>query len=72
MSIDTPNTWFIKINGTEYGPFSDSELKKWARQGNIRPDAEVRKGNGPPMQASVPTDLVQQFTIQIAWGSRAA
>jgi hypothetical protein len=61
MSSDTPNSWFVKIDGTEYGPFSDSELKKWARQGNIRPDAEVRKGNGPWVS---PTKVKGLLTLQ--------
>jgi hypothetical protein len=52
MSSNTPNTWFVKIDGTEYGPFSDGELKKWARQGNVGPDAEVRKGDGPWVSAT--------------------
>jgi hypothetical protein len=61
MSSETPSNWFVKIDGTEYGPFSDSELKKWARQGNIRPDAEVRKGNGPWVS---PTKVKGLLTLQ--------
>lgn len=38
--------WYFRVMGTEFGPLSANELVERAADGKIRPDTEVRKGEG--------------------------
>jgi hypothetical protein len=41
-------------NGTEFGPADEATLKQWAREGRIRPDAQIvdAAGGSPPIAAA--------------------
>lgn len=44
--------WYFRVKGTEFGPVSPPELVQQAADGQIGPDTEVRKGDGPWVPAS--------------------
>ena len=44
--------WYFRVVGTEFGPVSPTELVERAADGKIRPDTEVRKGEGAWVPAS--------------------
>lgn len=58
MSEQSATNWFVRIDGTEYGPFSEADLKRWAAQGHLPSDAEVRKGSGPWVTADLVRGLL--------------
>ena len=38
------NEWYVKMNGSKYGPISMDELKAYAKKGRIKPSTDVRQG----------------------------
>ena len=44
--------WYFRVMGAEFGPLSATELVEHAADGKIRPDTEVRKGEGAWVPAS--------------------
>ena len=44
--------WYFRVMGAEFGPVSATELVEQAADGKIRPDTEVRKGEGAWIPAS--------------------
>ncbi len=44
--------WYFRVMGSEFGPVSAAELVEQAANGKIRPDTEVRKGEGTWIPAS--------------------
>ena len=44
--------WYFRVMGAEFGPVSTTELVEQAADGKIRPDTEVRKGEGAWVPAS--------------------
>src|SRR5690242_11947564 len=44
--------WHFKSGGTEFGPVSVAELVQHAADGQIVPDTEVKRGDGPWVPAS--------------------
>ena len=47
-----PAEWYFRVMGTEFGPLSPKDLVEQAADGKIRPDTEVRKGEGAWVPAS--------------------
>jgi hypothetical protein len=37
--------WFVMIENDPKGPFSTAQIKQWVREGRIKPDQFVRRGN---------------------------
>jgi uncharacterized protein (AIM24 family) len=44
--------WYFRVMGTEFGPLSPTDLVERAADGKIRPETEVRKGEGAWVPAS--------------------
>jgi hypothetical protein len=36
------SSWNLKVNGKEYGPYSESEIRQFAKEGRILPDSELK------------------------------
>jgi len=39
--------WYVEVDGQEYGPLSNRELKQYADERRIRPETPLRAGNDP-------------------------
>jgi len=44
--------WYFRVGGSEFGPLAAADLVQQATRGQIRPDTEVRKNDGPLFPAS--------------------
>ena len=44
--------WYFRVSGSEFGPVSVPELVQQVAEGRIGPETEVRKGDGPWVQAA--------------------
>jgi uncharacterized membrane protein len=49
---DPSPVWFVKINDTEYGPYTNEQLKKYASERRITSDSLVRRGTSKWVLAS--------------------
>ncbi len=52
--------WYFRAMGTEFGPLSANEFVERAADGTIRPDTNVRKGDGTWAPATRVTGLLIQ------------
>jgi tetratricopeptide (TPR) repeat protein len=52
--------WFVEVNGKQYGPFTNSQLIKLARSGELKPDYLVRKIGGPAFPSAQIAGLFDQ------------
>ncbi|APW61059.1 AIM24 family protein [Paludisphaera borealis] len=52
--------WFYKLNGTDIGPVSSSDLVELAVAGKLAPGAAVRKGDGPWVAAETVPGLADR------------
>ena len=44
--------WYFRVGGSEFGPLAAADLVQQVARGQIRPDTEVRKNDGPWFPAS--------------------
>jgi membrane protein YdbS with pleckstrin-like domain len=36
--------WYVRVDGTQYGPYTAEQLKTYSSSGHVTPDSEVRRG----------------------------
>ncbi len=56
--------WVTATDGKEYGPAGLSTLAHWIRERRVVPATPVRKGQGPPAEASTYPELVEMLRAQ--------
>ena len=62
--------WYFRVGGSEFGPLAAADLVQQATRGQIHPDTEVRKNDGPWFPASRVAGLFDRAAPEQAGPSR--